>query len=114
MNTMYTSVLERTKEIGIMKAVGAKDSDVLLLFLLESGLLGLVGGLVGVALGFLMAKGAELAANRALGTGLLSAYFPLELIIGALLFSFTVGSVSGLLPARQAARLKPVDALRYE
>ncbi|MBT3404900.1 ABC transporter permease [archaeon] len=114
MNTMYTAVLERTKEIGTMKAVGAKNSDVLLIFLFESGLLGLVGGAIGVGIGVGMAKSAEYLAASALGSDLLQASFPMQLILGALLFSFTIGSFSGLLPAIQAAKLKPVDALRYE
>ena len=114
MNTMYTAVLERTQEIGIMKAVGAKNSEILLLFLIESGLLGLVGGVVGVVLGFFMAKGAEIIANQALGNMLISVYFPPQLVLGALLFSLVFGSISGAYPARQASHLRPVDALRYE
>jgi len=114
MNTMYTAVLERTKEIGIMKAVGAKNSEIMLLFLIESGLLGLVGGIIGVILGYIMGKVAEIIANQALGTGLLKLYFPPELIFGALAFSFIIGALSGMVPARQASHLKPVDALRYE
>jgi len=114
MNTMYTAVLERTKEIGIMKAVGAKNSEIMLLFLIESGLLGLVGGVIGVILGYLMGKVAEVIANQALGTDLLKLYFPPELIIGALAFSFIIGALSGMVPARQASHMRPVDALRYE
>jgi len=114
MNTMYTAVLERTKEIGIMKAVGAKNSEILVLFLIESGLLGLVGGVIGVILGFIMGKAAEIIANQMLGTDLLKLYFPPELIIGALAFSFIIGALSGMVPARQASHLRPVDALRYE
>lgn len=114
MNTMYTAVLERTKEIGIMKAVGAKNSEILILFLIESGLLGLVGGIIGVILGYLMGKIAEVIANQVLGTDLLKLYFPPELIVGALAFSFIIGALSGMVPARQASHLRPVDALRYE
>jgi putative ABC transport system permease protein len=73
-----------------------------------------VGGVVGVALGFLMGKAAEIIANQMLGTDLLKLYFPPELIIGALAFSFVIGAVSGMVPARQASHLRPVDALRYE
>ena len=112
MNTMYTSVLERTKEIGIMKAVGAKNSHILSLFLIESGLLGLIGGVIGIAFGIGLSKGVEIIASQAVG-GLLKASFPLELIFGALAFSFLIGCISGVLPALQASRLKPVDALRY-
>lgn len=114
MNTMYTSVLERTKEIGTMKAVGAKNSDVLLIFLFESGLLGLIGGTIGVLLGIGLGKGVQLIATNALGTNLLQASITFPLVAGALLFSFLIGTLSGVLPAMQAARLKPADALRYE
>ncbi|MBW2986682.1 ABC transporter permease [Candidatus Woesearchaeota archaeon] len=113
MNTMYTAVLQRTNEIGVMKAIGARNSDILLLFLIESGFLGLVGGTVGILIGMAMSKLVELAAAQA-GLGILKAYFPWYLIVGALAFSFIIGSIAGVLPARQASKLKPVDALRYE
>jgi len=112
MNTMYTAVLERTKEIGIMKAIGAKNTDVLLIFLIESGMLGTVGGAIGIAIGMGLGKLVEIGAAQALGTALLRAYFPLYLIVGTLLFSFIVGSASGLFPAMQAARMEPVEALK--
>lgn len=114
MNTMYTAVLERTQEIGVMKAVGARNGDVLTLFLFESGLLGLVGGGIGVLLGMAMSKSVEIIASSAFGSPLIRAAFPPFLIIGALLFAFIVGVASGVLPAYQAARLPPVEALRYE
>ncbi|MDD5700019.1 MAG: ABC transporter permease [Candidatus Nanoarchaeia archaeon] len=114
MNTMYMSVLERTKEIGTMKAVGAKNSDILYIFLFESGLLGLIGGAIGVGLGIGLGKTVEYIAANALGTNLLQASITLPLIAGALGFSFLIGTLSGVLPALQAARLKPADALRYE
>jgi len=114
MNTMYTSVLERTKEIGTMKAVGAKNSDILQIFLFESGLLGLVGGTIGIALGIGLGKSVEYIAKIALGTDLLRASISFPLIAGALTFSFLIGTLSGVLPAMQASKLKPVDALRYE
>jgi putative ABC transport system permease protein len=114
MNTMYTSVLERTKEIGTMKAVGARNSDVLTLFVIESALLGMVGGLLGVLTGFGLSKIVETVARQALGTATFTTFFPLELIAGAMLFSIGIGTISGVLPAMQASRMKPVDALRYE
>lgn len=114
MNTMYTAVLERTREIGIMKAVGAKNRDVLLLFLVESGLYGLVGGIVGIAFGLGLGKAVEIVAGSALGSDLLKASMSPALIFGALAFSFILGCVSGVAPARQAARMNPVQALRYE
>ncbi len=114
MNTMYTSVLERTREIGIMKAIGARNRDVLLIFLIESGLLGVVGGVMGIAAGISLAKLVEILVTRAFATTLLQTFFPWYLILGVLLFSFFIGMISGILPALQASRLYPVDALRYE
>jgi putative ABC transport system permease protein len=114
MNTMYTSVLERTRDIGVMKAIGARNRDVLGLFLIESGMLGLAGGVIGVLLGAGISKAVEIGANAAFGPGTIYAAFPWYLIIGALAFSFVVGAASGVLPARRASKLKPVDALRNE
>jgi len=114
MNTMYTAVMERTREIGIMKAVGARNSEITTIFLIESGFLGLVGGIVGFLLGFGLSKLVEFIAVNFYENNLLQAYFPPELIIGSLLFSFVVGVASGVFPAMQAAKLKPVDSLRYE
>lgn len=113
MNTMYTSVLERTNDIGLMKAIGAKNKDVLMIFLMESGLLGTAGGAIGILLGVVLGKTVEIVASFTLGTGLVQASFPWYLIVGALVFSFVVGSLAGTLPAVQASRLNPVDALRY-
>ena len=114
MNTMYTSVIERTKEIGIMKAIGARNEDILILFLIESGLLGLVGGVIGVVLGMGFAKAVEYIGGAFLGTELLKAAMPAWLILGALAFAFILGTVSGITPARQASKMNPVDALRTE
>lgn len=114
MNTMYTSVLERTYDIGIMKAVGAKNSDILMLFVIEAGTLGAVGGIVGMIVGGGFAKLIEIVAKNALPADLLKAHLGVELLVGAVLFAFVVGMASGAFPARQAARMKPVDALRYE
>jgi putative ABC transport system permease protein len=114
MNTMYTAVLERTKEIGIMKAIGATNQSIMTIFLLESGILGLAGGAVGAALGAGIAALASSVGRQLLGTTYLQAVFPLYLILGALAFSFVVGIISGVLPAMQASRLRPVEALRYE
>ena len=111
-NTMYTAVVERTKEIGIMKSVGAQNKDILLIFVIESGLLGLIGGLIGVVIGFGLSNGVELIAKNVLGTNLIEAYFSYYLFFGALLFSFLIGAIFGVMPARQAALLQPVEALR--
>ena len=114
MNTMYTSVVERTKEIGLMKAVGARNSDITLLFLFESGLLGLLGGIVGVLIGAGLSKIAEAAVQQALSANTFVAAISPGLVVGALLFGFIIGTASGVLPARRAASLKPAVALRYE
>jgi putative ABC transport system permease protein len=112
-NAMYTAVLERTNEIGVMKAIGAKNSTIQTVFLIESGFLGLFGGFIGIILGYLIASfGGYIAANA--GYTMLQPYFPWWLIVGCLLFSLLVGLISGYLPAKQASELKPVDALRYE
>ncbi|MDO8468083.1 MAG: ABC transporter permease [Nanoarchaeota archaeon] len=113
-NTMYTSVIERTKEIGIMKAIGAKNSDVLLIFLIEAGLLGLMGGIIGVLLGMGLSWIIVYIAAQALGTNLFQAAFPLWLILSCLGFGFLIGAISGTLPALQASKTNVVDALRYE
>ncbi len=113
-NTMYTSVLERTKEIGTMKAVGAKNKDILFIFLFESGLLGLIGGVIGIILGFVISKTIEFIAVNQLHTTLLKVVFPPYLIVGSLAFAFLIGAISGGIPAFKASKLKPVDALRYE
>ena len=112
MNTMYTSVLERTKEIGVMKAIGGKNKDILMIFLIESGLLGLVGGIIGALIGMGLAIGVSSAAGQFLGGIDLKIVLSWPLIISAILFSFLVGVCSGIFPALQASRLKPVEALR--
>jgi putative ABC transport system permease protein len=110
---MYTAVHERTREIGIMKAVGAKNKTITTIFLIESGIVGLVGGIGGEILGFGLAKTVELSLEIHPVFYLKASITP-QLIIFGLAFSFLVGCISGFLPARKAAKLKPVDALRYE
>lgn len=111
-NTMYTSVLERTREIGVMKAIGARNSDILLIFLFEAGLLGLVGGIIGAAMGVALSFGVAAIANTAMGSELFRVTFSLPLVLGAFTFSFLIGIISGVFPALQASKLNPVDALR--
>jgi len=113
-NTMYTSVLERNKEIGTMKAIGARNSDILMIFVIEAGILGLIGGVLGLIVGAGIAKMIEIIANQALGSNLLQASFNPIIVFGSLGFAFLVGLLSGVLPSYQASKLKPVDALRYE
>jgi putative ABC transport system permease protein len=110
-NTMTTSVLERRKEIGIMKAIGAKNSQVFMQFFFESGMLGLIGGLVGVILGTLISIGGVMGINNFLGAEL-SPVIDFVLIGGALVGSFIIGAIAGIVPAMNAAKQNPVEALR--
>ena len=115
MNTMFTSVRERTKEIGILKAVGAKRKHINKLFLIESGMIGLLGGLLGTLLGMGFAKLGEWAiAQNPDMLFTIEAHFSIDMILMTLLFSFLLGCISGYLPAKKAAKLNPVDALMYE
>ena len=111
-NTMYTSVLERRREIGIMKAIGGTNNNILSIFLIESGLLGMVGGFIGLVVGIGISKGVEFGASIVLGKSILKAIVPWWLILGALSIAFILGALSGTLPARQASKLDPVDCLR--
>lgn len=115
MNTMYTSVLERTKQIGIMKAIGASSEAILSLFLIESGMIGLVGGILGIILGITFAYIIGLAAANFGVRGLFS-FASLDFFgfFVVLVITFITGIISGILPARQAARMEPAEALRYE
>jgi putative ABC transport system permease protein len=107
MNIMLVSVRERTREIGIRKAVGARDRDVLAQFLIEALTLSVLGGAIGTVLGLLTSA----AIGNVAGWGF--TFNPLTVVV-ALAFSLGVGVVFGVWPARQAARLDPIDALRYE
>ncbi|MBS3062664.1 MAG: ABC transporter permease [Candidatus Diapherotrites archaeon] len=112
MSSMVTAVLERTREIGVMKAIGATNKTILSLFLIEAAMIGGVGGIIGAMLGMALSQG---IAGIGQSTGInLRAPVSLELFLGALAFSMLVGMVSGLYPAKRAADLDPVEALRYE
>jgi putative ABC transport system permease protein len=116
-NTMFTSVLEKTKDIGIMKAIGAKNKDILIIFLLNAALIGLIGGLLGAILGTilsgllpsLMGQSGGMMSRLASGSAV-----SMKSIIMALSVSVFIGISAGTIPAIQASKLKPVDALRYE
>jgi len=117
-NTLVMAILERRREIGIMKAIGASDGDIKKLFFAEAGAMGILGGIVGVALGWAIGQVINLGTN----VYLKRQSFPPEhfwsvpwwLVAFALLFSFLVSLAAGLYPAGRAARLDPVQALRYE
>jgi putative ABC transport system permease protein len=110
-NTMFTSVMERTKEIGVMKAIGATNYNVMEIFLIESGILGFFGGLIGTILGFIISQIITALAGTIIPVPF-KAIVSIEMVIFSLLFSFFVGIISGIWPARRAAKLQPVDALR--
>ena len=110
-NSMYTSVLERVGDIGIMKSVGATNLEITRIFLIEAGMVGFIGGLIGSASGLGIAKLIELGAGLA-GFSILRIRIEPGLLLFGLLFAVAVAAVSGYLPARKAAGLKPVDALR--
>ena len=114
MNSMYTSVLERTKEIGILKAIGASNNNILSMFLVEAGIVGAAGGTAGAVLGIGVGKLVEIAASYALGSDYLTVSCSPQLIAFAILFAFGVGCLSGFLPARNAANMDPVKALRWD
>lgn len=116
-NTMFTSVTERTRQIGILKALGMTNKDVMNLFLVESAFIGLIGGIIGLFVGFILSGIIGYVASIFLaGTRISGAMVSISpmLIIFSLIFSTGIGIVSGILPARRAARLEPVEALRYE
>jgi putative ABC transport system permease protein len=110
-NTMTTSVLERKKEIGLMKSIGAKNSHIFLQFFVESSLLGLVGGIAGALFGTLVGILGTIGINSFMGTELLPDINFL-LISLTLLGSFIIGGISGIVPAMKAAKQNPVEALR--
>jgi len=116
-NTLVMAVLERTREIGLLKAMGATDLDVMRLFLSEAGIIGLLGGVGGLLLGWLVAKATNMIANYQLTRlGEIEidfVAFPLWLIFGGLAFGLIVSLLAGSYPARRAARVDPVVALRY-
>lgn len=111
-NTMYTSVLERMKEIGVMKAVGAENKNILKIFVYEAGLLGLIGGIVGAIIGVSFAFLVSAGANAYFGQKILAISISYPLLLLSVAFSFFIGVLSGILPAIQASKLKPVEALR--
>jgi putative ABC transport system permease protein len=117
-NTLVMAILERRREIGIMKAIGASDGDVRKLFFAEAGAMGLLGGVVGVTLGWAIGHVINLGTNIYLKRQALPPEnfwaVPWWLVGAAIVFAFIVSLVSGLYPAARAARLDPVQALRYE
>ena len=112
MNIMLVSVTERTREIGLRKAVGAHKSDIMVQFLTESSVLSLIGGLIGIALGWAISMVVGQIANA--NNAPINPSIGLDIVLIATLFSTAVGLFFGLYPANRAANLEPVEALRYE
>ena len=112
-NTMITSVLERYKEIGVLKAMGAKNLSIFEIFLFESAFLGFVAGSIGVFFGWAISAIAGLILDN-LGWGFLQPYFSIYLFAGLILFAGITGAISGVFPAVRASKTNPVDALRTE
>lgn len=117
-NTMTISLLERTNEIGIMRAIGASPTDVMWLFLGESIMIGFLGGVSGILLGILLSQGFQAIVNlisRGLGGQSLNIFsYPVWFILFIIALSTSVGLIGGFFPARRAAKLNPLDALRYK
>lgn len=117
-NTLVMAILERRREIGVLKALGAADSDVQQLFFLEAAVMGLFGGIFGVLFGWLIGRALTFGTNVYLKRQSLNpveiSSVPWWLILSAIAFSILVSLIAGLYPASRAAKLNPVDALRYE
>lgn len=117
-NTLVMAILERRREIGVLKALGAADSDVKRLFFVEAGVMGLLGGIGGVFLGWLIGRALTLATNIYLKRQDLPSVqissVPWWLVLSAISFAVIVSLIAGLYPASRAAKLDPVQALRYE
>jgi putative ABC transport system permease protein len=117
-NTLVMAILERRREIGVLKALGAADSDVQQLFFIEAGVMGFFGGVFGVLFGWLLGRAVTFGTNVYLARQNLNpielSSVPWWLVVSALIFGILVSLAAGLYPASRAAKLNPVDALRYE
>ena len=113
MNTILMSVMERTHEIGVMKAIGAKNRNILFLFLLEAGVVSAIGGVCGCILGVIGAHAISFGIQMLFDVEIAAIVKP-EVLLGGVAVAMLVGILSGLYPARKASRMSPVEAVRYE
>ncbi len=112
-NTTITSVLERVREIGIMKAIGAKNKDIFNIFVFESGFLGFVAGILGILFGFIITEITGIFLENQ-GWGFLKPHYSWYLFVECVLFASLTGAISGIIPAWKASKVRPVKSLRYE
>ncbi|KKP69258.1 hypothetical protein A2X44_02620 [candidate division CPR3 bacterium GWF2_35_18] len=117
-NTMIMSIYERTKEIGVMKAIGATNANIRMIFITEAGLIGFLGGVAGAFFGYFSAYGLQVFLNiylKNIGESSQNFFtFPWELAVGSIFFAVLIGILAGLYPASRASKLDPIEALRYE
>lgn len=117
-NTMLMSILERTREIGIMKSIGGAERDIRRIFMIEASFIGLIGGIFGLILGYGVTRLANIVINTQLAPlgekNIDLFYFSWEIILGSMIFAVLVSSLAGIYPAYRAARIDPVKALRHD
>ena len=105
-NTMFMSVMERTKEVGVLKAIGSSSKEIIYIFTIEAGILGLIGGILGLLFALMF--------NFVLGLFGVTTAMSIELLLGSVVFAFVIGIISGVLPAKRASEIPAIEALRYE
>ncbi len=105
-NTMFVAVMERTKEVGVLKAIGANKKEIIYIFTIEAGIMGLIGGILGLLLALLF--------NFTLGLFDINTNMNIFLLLGSVVFAFVIGVVAGIIPARNASKIPAIEALRYE
>lgn len=105
-NTMFMSVMERTKEVGVLKAIGSTSKEIIYIFTIEAGILGLLGGILGLLFALIF--------NFTLGLFGVTTAMSIELLLGSVVFAFGIGVLAGVLPAKRASEIPAIEALRYE
>ena len=105
-NTMFMSVMERTKEVGVLKSIGSSSKEIIYIFTIEAGILGLLGGVIGLLFALLF--------NFTLGLFGITTAMGIELLLGSVIFAFVIGVLAGVLPAKRASEIPAIEALRYE